>query len=126
MRSATQQIRNLEFVAAAQALGCSTKRIVLTEIMPNIVNHLIALLVLLLIVDHTVAQDRTDEFKEGPNLIKNSGLEDVVNALPEHWETNTWSGEPIFEVEEDFAHTGNRCLKISSSDGADASFEFSE
>jgi peptide/nickel transport system permease protein len=41
MRSATQQIRNLEFVAAAQALGCSTKRIVLAEIMPNIANHLI-------------------------------------------------------------------------------------
>lgn len=41
MRSATQQIRNLEFVSAAQALGCSTRRIVLTEIMPNIVNHLI-------------------------------------------------------------------------------------
>ncbi|GAB4235934.1 MAG: ABC transporter permease [Methyloligellaceae bacterium] len=41
MRSATQQIRNLEFVAAAQALGCSTPRIVLFEIMPNVANHLI-------------------------------------------------------------------------------------
>jgi peptide/nickel transport system permease protein len=41
MRSATQQIRNLEFVAAAQALGCSTPRIILSEIMPNIANHLI-------------------------------------------------------------------------------------
>jgi peptide/nickel transport system permease protein len=41
MRSATLQIRNLEFVAAAQALGCSTPRIILTEILPNISNHLI-------------------------------------------------------------------------------------
>ena len=41
MRSATQQIRNLEFVAAAQALGCSTTRIILSEIIPNIANHLI-------------------------------------------------------------------------------------
>ncbi len=41
MRSATQQIRSRDFVAAAQALGCSTPRILLTEIMPNIVNHLI-------------------------------------------------------------------------------------
>lgn len=41
MRSATQQVRNLEFVSAARALGCSTPRIVLTEIMPNIGNHLI-------------------------------------------------------------------------------------
>jgi peptide/nickel transport system permease protein len=41
MRSATQQIRSLEFVAAAQALGCSTTRIILSEILPNIANHLI-------------------------------------------------------------------------------------
>jgi peptide/nickel transport system permease protein len=41
MRSTTQQVRNLDYVAAAQALGCSTARIVLVEIMPNIVNHLI-------------------------------------------------------------------------------------
>ena len=41
MRSATMQVRNLDFVAAAQALGCSTGRIVVTEILPNIANHLI-------------------------------------------------------------------------------------
>lgn len=41
MRSTTQQVRNLDYVAAAQAVGCSTARIVMTEIMPNIVNHLI-------------------------------------------------------------------------------------
>ena len=41
MRSATMQVRNLDFVASAQALGCSTARIVLTEILPNISNHLI-------------------------------------------------------------------------------------
>jgi len=43
MRSATQQIRNLEFIAAAQALGCSTPHIILSEIMPNIANHLIVI-----------------------------------------------------------------------------------
>ena len=41
MRSATMQVRNLDFVSAAQALGCSTGRIVFTEILPNIANHLI-------------------------------------------------------------------------------------
>lgn len=41
MRSATMQVRNLDFVAAAKALGCSTSRIVFTEILPNIANHLI-------------------------------------------------------------------------------------
>ena len=41
MRSATMQVRNLDFVTSAQALGCSTARIVLTEILPNVTNHLI-------------------------------------------------------------------------------------
>jgi peptide/nickel transport system permease protein len=41
MRSATMQVRNLDFVASAQALGCSTARIVMTEILPNVANHLI-------------------------------------------------------------------------------------
>ena len=43
MRSATQQVRNLDFVTAAQALGCSTPRILLTEIMPNIMNSFIVI-----------------------------------------------------------------------------------
>ncbi len=41
MRSTTQQVRALDYVAAAQATGCSTLRILLGEIMPNVVNHLI-------------------------------------------------------------------------------------
>ena len=41
MRSSTQQVRNLDYIAAAEAAGCSTLRILMTEIMPNIVNNLI-------------------------------------------------------------------------------------
>jgi peptide/nickel transport system permease protein len=41
MRSATQQVRGLDYVAAAQTAGCSTLRIIMTEIMPNIANSLI-------------------------------------------------------------------------------------
>ena len=41
MRSTTQQIRNLDYVAAAQAAGCSVFRILFTEIMPNVLNALI-------------------------------------------------------------------------------------
>jgi peptide/nickel transport system permease protein len=41
MRSVTQQVRSLDYVAAAQAVGCSTFRIVATEILPNIANPLI-------------------------------------------------------------------------------------
>jgi peptide/nickel transport system permease protein len=41
VRSATQQIRAREFVTAAEALGCSTVRILFTEVAPNIMNQLI-------------------------------------------------------------------------------------
>ncbi len=41
MRSATMQVRSLDYIAAAQAIGCSTWRIVFREIMPNVVNNLI-------------------------------------------------------------------------------------
>ncbi|HEX2724195.1 MAG TPA: ABC transporter permease, partial [Beijerinckiaceae bacterium] len=41
MRSATQQTRALDYVAAAEAAGASTARIVLREVLPNIAPHLI-------------------------------------------------------------------------------------
>jgi peptide/nickel transport system permease protein len=41
IRSATQQIRNQDYIPAAEAVGCSTTRILLSEIMPNIVNNLV-------------------------------------------------------------------------------------
>lgn len=46
MRSSTQQIRRREYVAAAQAIGASTARVILSEIMPNIVNNLIVVVTL--------------------------------------------------------------------------------
>jgi peptide/nickel transport system permease protein len=41
MRSATQQTRALDYVAAAEAAGASTPRIVLGEVLPNVAPHLI-------------------------------------------------------------------------------------
>jgi peptide/nickel transport system permease protein len=41
MRSATQQVRSLEYVAAAQAAGASTARIIAGEVLPNVLPHLI-------------------------------------------------------------------------------------
>ncbi|WP_067219644.1 ABC transporter permease [Stappia indica] len=41
MRSSVLQVRDLEYVNAAKAIGCSTRRIILREIMPNVVNNLI-------------------------------------------------------------------------------------
>jgi peptide/nickel transport system permease protein len=43
MRSATQQVRSLEYIAAAQAAGASTPRIILAEVLPNVVPHLIVI-----------------------------------------------------------------------------------
>lgn len=41
MRSATQQVRSLDFVVAAQAVGASTPRIILAEVLPNVMSSLI-------------------------------------------------------------------------------------
>ncbi|MBB3995395.1 peptide/nickel transport system permease protein [Sulfitobacter undariae] len=46
MRASTLQVRRREYVAAAQAIGASTSRVVLSEIMPNIVNNLIVIVTL--------------------------------------------------------------------------------
>jgi peptide/nickel transport system permease protein len=41
MRSATQQVRNLDYVTAARAAGASTLRIVMGEVLPNVAPYLI-------------------------------------------------------------------------------------
>jgi peptide/nickel transport system permease protein len=41
LRSATMQVRSLDFVVAAQAVGASTPRIILTEVLPNVMSSLI-------------------------------------------------------------------------------------
>ena len=41
MRSATQQVRSLDYVTAAEAAGASRSRVVLGEILPNVLPHLI-------------------------------------------------------------------------------------
>lgn len=46
MRSSVLQVRNLEYVNAAKAVGCSTLRVLLSEIMPNIINNLIVVVTL--------------------------------------------------------------------------------
>jgi len=41
LRSATRQVRDVEYVAAARSIGCSTFYILSREILPNVGNHLI-------------------------------------------------------------------------------------
>ncbi len=43
MRASTLQVRSLDYVAAAQAAGCSTWRILVSEILPNVMNQLIVI-----------------------------------------------------------------------------------
>ena len=41
MRAATQQARSLDYVAAGEAIGCSTSYLLLREVLPNVMNPLI-------------------------------------------------------------------------------------
>jgi len=41
MRASTQQLRGVDYVNAAKAIGCSTLRILGSEILPNVLNNLI-------------------------------------------------------------------------------------
>ena len=41
MRAATQQARSLDYVTAAEAIGCSTPYLLLREVLPNVLNPLI-------------------------------------------------------------------------------------
>ena len=41
MRAATQQVRSLDYVAAAEATGASTARIIIGEVLPNVLPQLI-------------------------------------------------------------------------------------
>lgn len=43
MRSVTHQVRSQEYVTAARAIGCSTPRIILSEILPNVLSSFIVI-----------------------------------------------------------------------------------
>ncbi|WP_319520643.1 ABC transporter permease [uncultured Martelella sp.] len=46
LRSATMQVRKLEYVAAAEILGASLPRMLVKDILPNVMNHLIVIFTL--------------------------------------------------------------------------------
>jgi peptide/nickel transport system permease protein len=46
LRTVTQQVRNQEFITAAEAIGCSRTRIILGEILPNVMNQVIVIVTL--------------------------------------------------------------------------------
>jgi peptide/nickel transport system permease protein len=46
LRTVTQQIRSQDFITAAEAIGCSRTRIIIGEILPNVLNQMIVILTL--------------------------------------------------------------------------------
>jgi peptide/nickel transport system permease protein len=46
IRSATKQVREMDYIAAAEALGCSTPRILWSEVLPNVMNSLVVVITL--------------------------------------------------------------------------------
>jgi peptide/nickel transport system permease protein len=45
-RATTMQIRGMDYITAAETVGCSTARILLTEVLPNVLNQIIVVLTL--------------------------------------------------------------------------------
>lgn len=45
-RAVTMQIRDMDYITAAKTIGCSRTRILLTEVMPNLMNQIIVVLTL--------------------------------------------------------------------------------
>lgn len=45
-RSVTMQIRDMDYITAARTVGCSDLRILTTEVLPNLMNHIIVVLTL--------------------------------------------------------------------------------
>lgn len=43
VRSATQQVRALDFIASAESMGTSTARILLVDVLPNVANHIVVI-----------------------------------------------------------------------------------
>ena len=61
--------------------------------------------------------------QERRNLLENASFEEGDSeGQPLHWQTRGWSGEPEFTVDSEVARTGGRSVKVSSRDGADASW----
>ncbi len=43
IRSATMQIRNMDYIKAARAAGCSSLRMIITQILPNVLNQFVVI-----------------------------------------------------------------------------------
>jgi len=59
------------------------------------------------------------------NLLSNASFEELDgDGSPVGWRRSTWSGRPVFAVDTTVARSGSRSVRISSTEGADASFSY--
>jgi len=54
--------------------------------------------------------------------VQNPSFEEMDGNLPKGWRTRTWQPKAVFEVDSTVAHSGKNSVKISSTEGADASW----
>jgi alpha-N-arabinofuranosidase len=54
--------------------------------------------------------------------VPNSSFEDIDGGLPKGWKTMTWQPKAEFALDSSVAHTGKNSVRISSAEGADASW----
>jgi alpha-N-arabinofuranosidase len=57
------------------------------------------------------------------NALPNGSFEDAANGLPAGWTKADWQARGEFALDETIAHSGKRSARISSSVGADASWQ---
>ena len=58
------------------------------------------------------------------NLIRNGAFNEIENDAPKFWKPSAWNGQADFAVDFAVGHTETPSVKISSADGADASWSF--
>jgi len=57
------------------------------------------------------------------NILPNASFEEAANGLPVGWTKADWQAKGEFALDETIAHSGRRSVRISSSAGADASWQ---
>ena len=61
-------------------------------------------------------------YEFGPNLFLNPSMEDVRKTVLPHWEFHTFAGKAMHTLDTGVARTGQNSLRITSEEGADASW----
>src|SRR4030065_1697756 len=58
---------------------------------------------------------------QSQSAVVNSSFEEVEGNMPKGWTANTWRAKADFALDSSVAHSGKNSVRISSTDGGDAS-----